>query len=150
MSKRASRMTFRGASLALAVLAATVMVGHSGAALAGTKQVAGTHSASEIKGSCDKAGGVYFSGSEGYSCVAAGGEVDCNKNGKCTGDCKTCGPAVAKGGTGSVNGILSGTTLKASTGTSTKATAQPVRVRQPVGDTNKVGMGDSGDHHNKK
>jgi hypothetical protein len=63
-------------------------------ASAGTVSIRGTHSANEIRGTCDRVGGVFVEGGGKYSCTnACGGEVctvEC-KGGKCTGTCPKCG-----------------------------------------------------------
>ena len=156
MTKRTSRRTFEGIAAMLAAFVIIVVATYPNAASADEKALSGTHSASEIKGSCDKAGGVYFEGKgNGYSCVAAGGSVSCSAGGKCTGDCKTCGDVIVKNGKSSVTGVLSGSTLKQSSSASTKPTAEPVKNADPVGvrkqgDMSKSDMGNSEDRHNKK
>jgi hypothetical protein len=63
-------------------------------ASAGTVSISGSHSANEIRGTCDSVGGVFMEGGGKYSCTnACGGElctVEC-KSGKCTGTCPKCG-----------------------------------------------------------
>jgi hypothetical protein len=67
-----------------------------GTSWAGTVSVSGTHSADQIKQTCDKVDGTFTEtgGSYGCSKVCGGGttlcSVDC-KDGKCTGTCPKCG-----------------------------------------------------------
>jgi hypothetical protein len=119
-------------SFTLVIFAIVAIVSHSGTAMAGTKAVGGTHSESEIKGACDRAGGVFFSTSEGYSCEAAGGSVECGKSGKCVGTCDSCAPDVVKGDDGSVVGVLSGTKMKEQGNASPKATGEPAKTAEPI------------------
>ena len=100
------------------------------AALADRVILSGTYSQNDILKSCVGAGGQFNSTPGGYSCSTDKGSVNCNKSGKCYGDCETCGsPTVAhKGGT--ILGVLSGTTLKA--GTDIKPSQGPAPKRGPI------------------
>jgi len=120
----------------------------TGAALASTVILSGTHSESDILKSCVSAGGSFHSGPGGYGCGTDKGNVNCNKSGKCYGECETCGkPAIThKGGT--VLGVLSGTTLK--TGTApTKPPVKPVHAKLPA-DSNPSAANSNEAHHDKK
>jgi hypothetical protein len=124
----------------------------TGAAWAGTVQVSGTHSESDIQSHCSAAGGVFFpstSPDSGYGCTAAGGSISCNKSGSCSGECATCGkPALARRGS-TVFGVLSGATLRKYGGhTPTKNVAESVRVKQPM--ANERSPSDSETHHGRR
>ena len=69
-----------------------------GAAWAGKVAIGGTHSSGEIAGTCGSVGGQFWQIDSGYGCVhecGAGGAqacvVSCGNDGKCTGECPSCG-----------------------------------------------------------
>ena len=66
-------------------------------------------------------------------CQGEKGSVCCNKDGKCYGDCPSCGdnPDTTKGG-GTVEGVLSGATLKAGSPTKSAQTPEPKQVQEPT------------------
>jgi hypothetical protein len=90
-------------------------------ALASRVVLSGTHPPQDIKGACGNAGGTWTANDEGYGCSTSGGSIACNWDGKCIGECNTCGPhgTVVSRGKGAIFGILGGT-LKVG------ATLQPV------------------------
>jgi len=147
-----SRTRSRSNTLAGVILAAIAIGVLTDAASAGRVLLSGTHSRSSIKAACDSAGGVYISGSGGYSCHTAGGSVQCNTGdkGKCYGDCGNCG-ATASGGRGTVIGTLrppeGGVTLKPGNNPPPKQTAGPVRVKPPVAVSNPGGAPNNGGPH---
>jgi hypothetical protein len=149
----AVRTKFRGAALAMIIFASTTIAALTVGALAGTVQLSGTHSESDIQSHCTAAGGVFFgstSSDSGYGCTAAGGSVNCNKAGECSGECATCGkgPATAHGGK-TIFGVLSGTTLKKlGTRTPTKTMAESIRARRPM--TIERGPIETETHHGRK
>jgi hypothetical protein len=136
---------------------------------AGTVQVTGTHSPAEIAGACKAAGGVPFgsdAGGEDYGCETTKGQIKCN-NGKCIGQCDSCGsPAIKHGGTDPVLGVLSGTTLKAGPSTPakggptaptkggpatpTKITGTPNPLKQPPIVDRNSGPANNGEAHQGK
>jgi len=70
----------------------------SGAAWAGKIAMGGTHSAGEIQGTCGSVGGSFYQNESGYGCAhecGAGGAqacvVTCGNDGKCNGECPSCG-----------------------------------------------------------
>lgn len=72
--------------------------------------IGGTHSPGEIRKTCEDNGGTYYSGASSsgdYGCMNkdGSGSVVCDSNGKCTGDCKSCG-APQRGVSGGIKGIL--------------------------------------------
>jgi hypothetical protein len=117
MSASMFRMISRSFATALTLTAIITLSCLTEKALAERVVIAGTSSASDIKGKCG--GGTFNANSEGYSCVTSKGSVGCNWDGKCIGECDTCGPhgAAITRGKGAIFGILSGTTLKAGTNT---------------------------------
>jgi hypothetical protein len=141
-------------SVALAMIFAVTAAALTGAALAGTVQLSGTHSEGDIQSHCSAAGGVFFgstSSDSGYGCTAAGGSISCNRAGECTGECATCGksPTVAHGGGKTIVGVLSGTTLKKlGARTPTRTMAQSTRVRSPM--VNERGEGETESHHGRR
>ena len=69
-----------------------------GAAWAEKVAIGGTHSSGEIAGTCGSVGGQFWQIDSGYGCVhecGAGGAqacvVSCGNDGKCTGECPSCG-----------------------------------------------------------
>jgi len=73
-----------------------------GAAWAAKVSIGGTHSQSEIQGTCGAVGGDFVTDSGGgYGCshVCAGGAgacvVTCTSGGNCTGECPRCGQRVS-------------------------------------------------------
>ena len=79
-------------------IAALITLGFlAGVVWAGQVSISGTHTKAEIKATCDSVGGVYSDDPNGaYSCINTCGDGDtcgvaCNKSGKCTGDCPSCG-----------------------------------------------------------
>jgi hypothetical protein len=60
-------------------------------ASAGMVDLSGTHSATDIKGHCDAAGGEFHVDPGGYACNNGGNIVTCTDNGKCVGVCPNCG-----------------------------------------------------------
>jgi hypothetical protein len=105
---------FRGFLLALVLIAVTALNFVAGTAWGAKVALSGTYSQTSILASCTKAGGQFNSDDSGFGCSTDKGSVQCTTNGKCTGECATCGkgPAIAHKA-GSVFGVLSGTTLKA-------------------------------------
>jgi len=85
----------------------------AGLASAGHVSIKGTHSANEIRGTCNSAGGTFSEGGGIYGCQkACGGEV-CSVTcvgGKCTGSCPNCGRRERRlptlGGTDAADRIL--------------------------------------------
>jgi hypothetical protein len=77
-------------------IVALVTVGFlSGAAWAGKVSIKGTHTANEIRATCDRVDGAFTEGGGTYGCstICAGGtvcSVTCT-GGKCTGECPSCG-----------------------------------------------------------
>lgn len=79
---------------ALAVVLATAALCFlADAASAGKIQLNGTWKEHQITSRCVDAGGTHTdgTGSGGYGCKTSKGEVSCDKNGKCTGECQACG-----------------------------------------------------------
>ena len=121
----------------------------TGTALAGKVSLSGI-SQTGLLASCNKAGGNFSSSDDGFSCTTGKGSVTCTTNGKCTGECETCGkPAITRKGNTAL-GVLSGNTLKAvGTGKQTVngagSTHHPITVKseKPIGEI-------SQDHSNKK
>jgi hypothetical protein len=66
----------------------------AGASWAAQVSIKGTHSANEIRSTCDRVDGVFSESGGTYGCSkVCGGEV-CSvscKDGKCTGNCPSCG-----------------------------------------------------------
>jgi len=61
---------------------------------AGKVSIKGTHSANEIRGTCDRVDGVFTEGGGTYGCSKLCGGQVCSVTcvgGKCTGDCPSCG-----------------------------------------------------------
>ena len=108
-----------------------VMVSFSNSAFAGRVILSDTHSRDDILRSCVGAGGTFSSSSDGYSCQGEKGSVSCNKDGKCYGDCPSCGdnPDTTKGG-GTAEGVLSGATLKAGTTTRPAPASEPKQSQE--------------------
>jgi hypothetical protein len=130
---------------ALILIAVTTLGFFTDRALADSVIVSGTHSASDIKGKCG--GGTFSADGEGYGCVTKKGSVSCNWDGKCIGECNSCGKGAAIAHKGDpILGVLSGTTLKAGTNTPAKTTATPIRVKTPVAHSGT----DSTEHQGKK
>jgi hypothetical protein len=81
----------------LAVLAVLAVVGTMLLADAGSaaiRHLSGTHTAGQIKASCDASpGGIYNNGPYGASCISDKGLVTCDPKGKCTGSCAKCADA---------------------------------------------------------
>jgi hypothetical protein len=102
-----------------AMMAGLALALANGAAAA-TKNLNGTYSRTDLRASCDTAGGTYVEnggGSTGtqptYACVTGKGIVNCQDNGKCSGTCAKCADVLPKkggvvGGAGSA-GNASGT-----------------------------------------
>jgi hypothetical protein len=69
-------------------------------ATAGTQKLQYRYSESQLHARCDEAGGTFNSGSgTGYGCTGSGGQINCDKSGKCTGTCPNCGtPQMGRGG----------------------------------------------------
>jgi hypothetical protein len=66
----------------------------AGEASAGRVRISGTHSADEIKGTCDSVGGIFNSSGDHYNCTNPCGDSVCTVacvNGTCTGSCPSCG-----------------------------------------------------------
>ena len=92
-------------------LAAVIFAGWAGLAAAALPiAISGTHSRSEIKSTCAKAGADYYSNLDGYGCIkndcdGKGGTcgVVCENNGKCTGSVPIVKGAPPLGG---IKGIL--------------------------------------------
>lgn len=124
--------------------------GVPGVALADKVGVSGTHSEQEIMTACGKAkGGVPYTDDNGtYGCQADGGSIKCT-NGKCEGECRNCGPAIAHG-KHPVVGVLSGTTLKAGANSTTKTTVRPTHIKTPVANSNLGGVSNNETHQGKK
>ncbi|MBI5265514.1 MAG: hypothetical protein HY852_27280 [Bradyrhizobium sp.] len=83
----------------------------AGVASAGTIQIPGTHSTSEIKSACDKAGGFYSEYGDLYTCGKNCGNDFCRVScigGKCLGTCPKCGERrfSVYGGRGAVGSIV--------------------------------------------
>jgi hypothetical protein len=84
--------------LVIALIIYGVLVG---AAWAAKVSIGGTHSQSEIQGTCGAVGGDFFvdpGGTYGCSKVCAGGSactVTCTSSGNCTGECPRCGKRVS-------------------------------------------------------
>jgi len=75
----------------LSIIAIAALALACAQAFARSVRISGTHSASEIKGACDKAGGTFTQDSGGYGCTtnctaSYGCTVGCTNKGKCTGD----------------------------------------------------------------
>jgi hypothetical protein len=104
----------RGFTLAPVLFAVTVLNFVADTAWADKVALSGTYSQTGILASCTKAGGEFNSDDSGFGCTTNKGSVQCSTNGKCTGECDTCGkgPAIAHRGH-TIFGVLSGTTLKA-------------------------------------
>jgi hypothetical protein len=68
--------------------------------------IGGTHSAGEIRQTCESNGGTYYSGGpdNSYGCQTGKGSVTCESSGKCKGNCPSCG--AAQRGSGGIKGIL--------------------------------------------
>src|ERR1700691_3334697 len=100
----------RGFTLAPVLFAVTVLNFVADTAWADKVALSGTYSQTGILASCTKAGGEFNSDDSGFGCTTNKGSVQCGTNGKCTGECDTCGkgPAIAHRG-GSIFGVLSGT-----------------------------------------
>jgi hypothetical protein len=85
----------------------------AGTSWAGQVSISGTHSANEIRKTCDRVDGVFTETGGSYSCSRdCGGElcsVEC-KSGKCTGNCPKCGQRERRlptlGGTDAADRIL--------------------------------------------
>jgi hypothetical protein len=137
MANRVSRIFARVAFVAvLASTAAALLVDASSAA---TRKLSGSYSRSQVEAACEASGGGFYGNPPGggtksgaYGCVTASGQVDCDKNGKCTGTCSKC-TSVVKGG---INGVLrppasAGATSAA--GGTTNGNKPPLHnVNQPV------------------
>src|SRR5215217_4726616 len=66
----------------------------AGVASAGTVQISGTHSESDIKSTCAAAGGSYTTNGNAYGCLNTCGNDLCSVScigGKCLGTCPKCG-----------------------------------------------------------
>jgi hypothetical protein len=134
--------------VAFILILITTLISPSDTALAGTVVLSGTYSPQDIQGKCG--GGTFSADGGSYSCQTKKGTVSCNWDGKCVGECNTCGsPAIAHKGGATIVGVLSGTTLKAGTSTQTKTAPKPIHVKQPVGDNNSIGTTNS-EHQGKK
>jgi hypothetical protein len=86
--------TFISRTLSRACIAAVLALAGSGllvqSALADQISISGTHSAAEIKATCDKVGGQFSDiGGGGYGCRTDKGSVRCS-NGSCVGECSNC------------------------------------------------------------
>lgn len=70
----------------------------------------GNYSQSYIEARClgTSDGKITTDGNGGYGCKTSKGEVNCDKNGHCTGNCGNCGGKSASSGKGGVGGILTG------------------------------------------
>jgi hypothetical protein len=73
-------------------MAAALAAAFAGSAAALQISISGTHGRSEIKSTCAKSGGDYFSNLDGYGCVNPNCDgngrtcaVKCENDGKCTG-----------------------------------------------------------------
>jgi hypothetical protein len=108
------RRMSRRFKVALVLIAVTTVNFFADTAWADKVALSGTYSQTGILASCTKAGGQFNSDDSGFGCSTDKGSVQCSTNGKCTGECDTCGkgPAVAHRGS-TIFGVLSGTTLKA-------------------------------------
>jgi hypothetical protein len=75
-------------------------------------KLGGTWTAGQIDMRCADAGGTVTSGtgSGGYGCKTAVGEVSCTSGGKCTGSCSNCKSIVIRTG---VDGVLRGRSVGA-------------------------------------
>jgi hypothetical protein len=113
------RTESRGLTLAIALVTLATPSFFTGAAWADKVALSGTYSQSQMLGICNKAGGAFSSSDSGFSCLTGKGSVECSTNGKCSGECATCGgPAIRpKGG---LSGVLSGIAQRGG------AAAQPV------------------------
>ncbi|HWJ20630.1 MAG TPA: hypothetical protein VNR65_18075 [Geobacterales bacterium] len=114
-------------------LAAIITVSFfAGAALADSVVLGGTHPPQDIKGACGNANGSFTVNDEGYNCVSSKGSINCNWDGKCIGECDSCGPhgTVVKQGKNTIFGILRGTTLKV--GTTVRPVHGPGSSHNPI------------------
>jgi hypothetical protein len=146
-----SRMTSRGPTLALVLIAITALGIFPRPALAGKVDFPNMSNA-QLKSLCDKYGGAYAEdqGGGGSACLGSGGSIQCTNNGKCTGQCETCGGPDVKHKPTTIFGVLSGTILKAgTTAPRAKGTAGPIHVKQPVVDSNS-GTTNNNEHQGKK
>jgi hypothetical protein len=140
----------RGSRRALILIAVAALGLSAGEAFADRVILSGTHSQDSILKSCVSAGGSFSSGGGAYGCSTDKGSVTCNDKGKCYGSCDSCGkPATAHKGSGSVLGVLSGSTLKAGPNAPIKTTEKPIHVKQPVADSNS-GTTTNTEHQGKK
>jgi hypothetical protein len=123
----------------VAILAATTAALLADASSAATRKLSGSYSRSQVEAACDASGGGFYGNAPGggtkgggYGCVTASGQVDCDKNGKCTGTCSKC-TSVVKGG---VNGVLrppaSAGATSAAGGTTNNNKPSLHNVSQPV------------------
>lgn len=86
----------------------------TGVASAGTVQIGGTHSESEIKSTCEKNGGTPTQNGNIYGCLNTCGNDFCSVaciGGKCLGTCPKCGERrlPVYGGKDAVNGVVTNT-----------------------------------------
>jgi hypothetical protein len=75
----------------LILFSATLMFLTTSAGIAGTIKLKAT--SGQVGMACLEAGGTYTlgTGTGGYGCKTAKGEVKCDKSGNCTGTCSNCG-----------------------------------------------------------
>lgn len=81
----------------LAVLGILGFIVAAGPALAFSVKISGTHTADEIRTTCDKNGGSFSmdEGTGAYECDGPKGTVFCDKGGSCEGRCSRCGGVVS-------------------------------------------------------
>lgn len=97
----------RKAVLVTIALVALAFIAAPRPALSFSVRIGGTHSADEIRKTCDRNGGEFDTDERtgGYACTGRKGTVFCDKDGNCEGRCSKCGGVATRT---TVGGILAG------------------------------------------